>query len=302
VEPGQRGAVPEFHGGGRRAAMTLLVIGNTALDSFFRVARLPLEGESVLAEQGDAGPGGKGFNQAASARRAGADVRFMTMLGSDAAGDRLAGWIVAEGLDGPGVLRRDGASDQSLILVGPSGENVIVTTAAAVAALPPETVLAAAQALGPGDGLLMQGNLAPDLTAAALAAARARGALTLLNPSPLRAGAGAAAAHADVLVMNEGEAQALDAPARVRVTSLGARGARLDIGGETVFVAAPVVAARDTTGAGDALAGVFAAWMLAGRPPEAALAAAVRAASATVARVGAGAALPGVGDLAALTP
>lgn len=279
--------------------MTLLVIGNVALDRSFSVERLPAEGESVFAAAPREGPGGKGFNQAATARRAGAPVRFVTMLGTDEAGVRLASWIAAEGLDGPGVLRRPGPSDQSLILVGPSGENVVVTTADAMAALPADVALAAASALGPGDGLLMQGNLDAELTRAALAAAHARGALTILNPSPLRPGLAAAARCVDALVMNEGEAAALDTAAPIRVVSLGARGARLEQGGHTLSVPASTVRARDTTGAGDVLAGVFAARLLAGRPAAEALAAAVRAASAKVARSGAGDALPSPADLAA---
>ncbi len=147
--------------------MTLLVVGNAALDRSFAVERLPAEGESVFAAAPREGPGGKGFNQAATARRAGAAVRFLTMLGTDEPGARLAAWIAAEGLDGPGVMRREGASDQSLILVGPAGENVVVTTTDAVAALPAAAALAAAAALGPGDGLLMQGNLDAELTRAA---------------------------------------------------------------------------------------------------------------------------------------
>jgi len=280
--------------------VTLLVIGNAALDRFFAVERLPGAGESVLAAEGVAEAGGKGFNQAATARRAGAAVRFMTMLGSDAAGATLARRIAEEGLDGPGILRCEGPSDQSQVLVAPGGENIIVTTTAAIAALPASAVLGAARALERGDGLLMQGNLDAGLTAQALALARERGATTILNPSPLRAGHAAAAALADVLVMNEGEAAALGVAAPLRIVSLGARGARLETAAGARLVPAPPVAACDTTGAGDVLAGVLAALLLAGRSPAEALAIAVRAASAKVARAGAGGALPAAADLAAM--
>jgi ribokinase len=280
--------------------VTLLVIGNTALDRFFAVDRLPGAGESVLAAESATEAGGKGFNQAATARRAGAAVRFMTMLGADAAGETLARRIAEEGLDGPGILRCAGPSDQSQVLVAPGGENIVVTTTAAIAALPGSAVLEAARLLDRGDGLLMQGNLDAGLTAQALALARERGAMTILNPSPMRAGHEATAAQADVLIMNEGEAAALGVAAPLRVVSLGSRGARLETGAGALLIPAPPVVARDTTAAGDVLAGVLAALLLAGRSPAGALAAAVRAASAKVARAGSGGALPDAAGLAAL--
>lgn len=280
--------------------MTLLVAGNIAVDKFYAVDRLPAEGESVLAGEGAVEPGGKGFNQAAIAARCGASVRFMTVIGDDADAAMLGEALAQEGLDGPLALRRPGPSDRSLVLVDPAGRNMVITTAAAVAALPRAALLAAAGALGPGDGFLMQGNADPTLTAEALTLARARGARAILNPSPLRPGLDAAAAAADVLILNEGEAAATPSDAALRVVTLGARGARLESGGRSVTVPAPPAAARDTTGAGDVLAGVFAARLLAGDAPAEALARAVRAASAKVSRAGTGAALPSRAELAAL--
>lgn len=280
--------------------MTLLVAGNIAVDRFYAVDRLPAEGESVLADEGAVEPGGKGFNQAVTAARCGAHVRFMTVLGDDADAAMLAEALAREGLDGPLALRRAGPSDRSLVLVDREGRNMVITTVRAVAALPRDALLAAAGALGPGDGLLMQGNADPVLTAEALSLARARGARAMLNPSPMRSGLGAAAAAADVLIVNEGESAAAPVEAALRVVTLGPRGARLDAGGRSVMAPAPPAAARDTTGAGDVLAGVFAARLLAGDAPVDALARAVRAATAKVSRAGTGGALPSRAQLAAL--
>ena len=282
--------------------MRLLVIGNAALDRSFRVDRLPREGESVLAAPATAEPGGKGLNQAVMAARTGADVTLLTVLGSDDAGATLRRHLRAEGLDGPFLLEHQGPSDESIVLVGPAGDNLIVTTHAAAAALPPAAARAAIATLAPGDHLLMQGNLVERTTIESLAAARARGVRTLFNPSPLRPGTAAAFGHVDILIANATEAAALadGMVPPVTVTTLGAAGARLTTAAGSREIAAPVVAAVDTTGAGDVLAGVLAGRLTRGDALETALGIAVRAASAKVGRAGTAAALPTAAELRAL--
>jgi ribokinase len=281
----------------------LLVIGNAAVDRCYRVDRLPREGESVLAAAASMEPGGKGLNQAVMAARTGANVTLLAMLGSDDAGALLRRHLRAEGLDGPWLLEYTGPSDESIVLVGPSGDNLIVTTHAAAASLPAATALRAIAELVPGDSLLMQGNLDERTTADALAAARARGIRTLFNPSPLRPTTAKALAHVDIVIANAAEAAALaNNPVPVRVTTLGAAGAELTTATGSRRFAAPPVAAVDTTGAGDVLAGVLAGYLAQGEPLEAALDLAVRAASLKVSRAGTAAALPTAAELRALRP
>jgi ribokinase len=279
----------------------LLVIGNAALDRCYRVERLPGEGESVLAAPATAEPGGKGLNQAVMAARSGAAVTLLAMLGSDAAGGTLRRHLRAEGLESRFLLDHPGPSDESIVLVGPQGDNLIVTTHAAAASLPVATLREALATIGAGDCLLMQGNLDEAATIDALAAARALGVRTLFNPSPLRPGAAAALAHVDILIANALEAAALAAaPVPITITTLGAMGARLATSAGSRLFPAPAVTAVDTTGAGDVLAGVFAGRLTCGDPLETALGLAVEAASLKVGRGGTAAALPSAAELRAL--
>ena len=101
------------------------------------------------------------------------------------------------------------------------------------------------------------------------------------------------ASDADARALFEGSAAADAAeaiaglgPDEVVVTA-GADGCALRAGGDTMTVAPEPVEAVDPTGAGDALAGGYLAWRLAGRAPDAAVRAATRAAAATVSFVGA---------------
>ena len=69
---------------------TVCVIGSSNLDFTVSVPRLPGVGETVSGGTLVTSPGGKGANQAVAARRLGADVAFVTLLGADPMGDRLA--------------------------------------------------------------------------------------------------------------------------------------------------------------------------------------------------------------------
>ena len=70
--------------------MSVLVVGNAALDRVFAVQRLPTPGETLLARSSERRLGGKGVNQAVAAARAGADVRFVGGVGSDPESDEIA--------------------------------------------------------------------------------------------------------------------------------------------------------------------------------------------------------------------
>jgi sugar/nucleoside kinase (ribokinase family) len=62
----------------------VLVLGNATLDVIQRVARLPLPGETVLAQGLTRCAGGKGLNQAVAASRTGAATRLAAPAGRDA--------------------------------------------------------------------------------------------------------------------------------------------------------------------------------------------------------------------------
>ena len=63
----------------------VVVVGSFNVDHVWTTAALPRAGETLSGEYAT-GPGGKGFNQAVAARRAGADTAFVCALGDDAGG------------------------------------------------------------------------------------------------------------------------------------------------------------------------------------------------------------------------
>ncbi|MFN3613693.1 MAG: PfkB family carbohydrate kinase [Rubrimonas sp.] len=273
-----------------------------------RTAVLPKAGASVHVRLGSAGPGGKGLNQAAAMVRAGVAVRLIAGTGRDARAAMIREAIAPEGL-AEGLIPLEGvATDWSCIVVGDDGENMVLTTAEAAAALTAGTIAQSLEAARPGDLLVVQGNLTVESTAATLNLARERGMRTALNPSPAQAGFAPLLALADMLFVNCEEAEAfggadaLAATCEQLVLTQGAEGAALREGARTETISAVRTKVADPTGAGDTFMGVALAasqgrgWKL----DAAALAAGARAAALTVARDGAFAALPTRAEMTAV--
>lgn len=277
----------------------VLVLGNATLDVIQTVERLPRPGETLLSCGMLRCPGGKGLNQAVAAARTGASVSLAAPVGRDADAAFLAHELSREpGLE---IAWRivDATTDMSSIWVASDGENMIVSTAASAWRLTPEHARSLCADLTPSDILLMQGNLRADTTTAAVEAARARDACTVLNTAPISWDMRPIIGLFDIVIANEGEAAMVtggdlaafwptlrDRGVGTAVVTLGARGARLFGIGEDSIIAAPRTRAIDTTGAGDVMVGTLVGLLAQGRDQRAAATTAVAAASLSVTRPG----------------
>ncbi|GAA5004762.1 ribokinase [Pseudoluteimonas lycopersici] len=283
--------------------MNVAVVGSFNVDHVWRVASLPQPGATLSGEYAS-GPGGKGFNQAMAARRAGAKTAFVCALGEDLGAQLARALCVGDDID-----LRDFACDSSTgtagIYVDANGRNSIVVAPGANARLDVEFVESALSALAAPSVVLAQLESPPEAIAAALRFGRERGAMTILNPAPANVAVpGSLLALADVLTPNETEFAALlgrhvgeriDADAvsgidqgrlhalcrdlghdATVVVTLGASGCFVSHpeanlrGDESACyrIAADAARVADTTGAGDAFNGALAA-SLALRPDAA---------------------------------
>lgn len=290
----------------------LHVVGNVAIDTVFTVDRFPLPGETIVAAAMVEDIGGKGANQAVVAARAGVPVRLVAAVGDDEAARLIRSALQAEGVLGDGLCTIPGPTDRSSIYVDGRGENTIVSLVGAARAFDP-LALGALEGLAPGDTVLCQGNLRPEVLTACLAKARQAGARTALNPSPVFPAEGFDWRLADLLVFNRVEVQQIaghkdpragarqlrTAGAGTVVVTLGREGAML-LGAEEHGASAPAVDAIDTTGAGDVFCGVLVAMRINGRAWPDALALATQAAALSVTRRGVLTAFPTAGEIGAM--
>lgn len=257
----------------------VVVIGSTNLDLTVTVARLPREGETVLGGELLLSNGGKGANQAVAAHRAGAEVRFLTMLGRDSFGDRLYQGLVAEGLPGDGLLRGESAlTGVALITVDRQGRNQITVAPGSNWALLPAVLEQHESFLAGGTAMLTQLEIPIVTIERALQFAKAHGMTTILNPAPAAFLSDDLLRHVDLLTPNATEAEALTGIAvsdptsaeaaakailrrgsQVVIVTLGAQGALLCTASDVRHLPAIPVKSIDTTAAGDAFNGALAA-------------------------------------------
>lgn len=285
----------------------LLVIGSYNRDLVLTMAQLPAAGETVAAAGVAQFDGGKGSNQAVQAARCGVRVTMVGALGADGAGQSARALWAAEGIDAY-VQDCTAATGQAVIFVDAAGENCIAVVAGANGALASAYVAGAVRDVAPRV-VLAQREVPDAAILAGFHAARALGALTMLNAAPAGVVPAALLAATDLLVVNEGEAAALggDLAALAAghalgvIVTQGAAGAtRIARDGAVRAWPAFAVAVRDTTGAGDAFTGCLAAWLAMGATIDAAMPFALAAGALACTRDGAVPSLHGRAAIAAM--
>lgn len=223
--------------------------------------------------------GGLAANAAVTAARLGYRTAFAGYLGNDLYGDAHLAEFHASGVDTSLVLRGDPPTSLSAILVKPDGARTLVNYQQA---LPQLAANAVDLAVNPPGALLFDGHQLP-LAVPLIQQARALGIPTVLDADSVNEGTTVLMGLVEFLVASErfgrqftGCADSLDAAIALRgyaptvVVTVGERGlawhSRADSRfgpGEGWFPAFSIEAV-DTTGAGDAFHGAFAAGLSAG--------------------------------------
>jgi len=309
--------------------VSLFVVASFIQACCWRVARLPLAGESVAASEISSEPGGKGFNVAIAASRLGAQVSVLVGLGEDAAADAAlqllqqhaitpvyAYRLASQSGHGAGLIAADGANMVSVYL----GPNQLLTA----------THVDHAQA-SIQSASLVYAQFETSLAAIqqCFALARQAGRQTVLNPSPWQPIPQALLSQTAILIVNQHEAaqllawsaellaasaetallalrQAMQAfyqqwPGELLVVTLGALGSvAMTQAGEWVMVPAWPVTAVDTLGAGDAFSAGLCVALMRGEPLVPALAYANACGACVVQTPGVLAALPDTLAVAAM--
>ena len=268
----------------------VVVVGSFVQDLTWKCPDFPRPGETIVGTF-VTGPGGKGSNQAIAAGRTGVPTLFIGAVGRDAFAEDARRFYRANKIGARFIEKPRHATGTAGILVSAAGQNEIIVALGANAVISKRDI----------DSRVITGarvvvsQLESNLVTAAhvLRTARRAGVRTVLNPAPMRPDFDVSLLkHVDILIPNETEFTALvnripntgrtdfseaelaglspDALHRlcrqlgvpVVIVTLGAKGCLVSQPEGHAFLPAYAVKAVDTTGAGDAFVGGFAAGLV----------------------------------------
>lgn len=290
----------------------LIFFGTTNLDLCFNVERLPTPGESLIGAL-VRHPGGKGANQAVAAARLGLRPKLFTRIGDDEAGGVLMNSLVNAGVLTDAVLiAKAEVSGSALVMVGDDGGNMIVIDPGANANVTADVIDQVAVHIEPASIVVAEMGLPVAALERLFALKKDLGFRLIFNPAPVRHGLSRAAwSQVDYVTPNESEAYELtgveivcshtaaQAAAallalgpKAALITLGARGAFYSDGKQSFLIPSFPVVVVDTTAAGDAFNGGFAAALALGTPVRDAVRRAMAVAALCVTKRGAQPSMP----------
>ena len=303
------------------AKQGVAILGIYAADLMFMATRQPEMGETLIGSKFAIGPGGKGSNQSVAAARAGAKVTFISRVGKDTFGDAALAMYAKEGITTLVPQDESHATGAAYIFLQEgTGANAIIVVPGAAGQVGLADVNAAREAITASAVFMVQLETPVAAALASLKLAKDNGVITIFNPAPATKLDDAIYALCDYCTPNESEASLLTgvevtdlASARqaadvllqkgvgTALITLGGQGSLLHGKGKSVHV--PIFSAGkviDTTGAGDAFNGGFAAALARGASAEEAARFGSAVAGLSVTRFGTAPSMPYLHEVEAL--
>ncbi|OQW79939.1 MAG: carbohydrate kinase [Proteobacteria bacterium ST_bin11] len=250
--------------------LDVLCIGHASYDLVFSVTHHPGPDEKIVADDLLGCGGGPAANAAVTVAKLGGKAGFCGYLGNDVYGDSHLRELQEHGVDTHFVVRGASPTPLSTVLVKPNGQRALINYKGQTSALPATSIdfdaLAAKVLLFDGHEPHLSLNLLNQLT---------QPIPTVLDAGSLHDGTLALMDKVEYLVCSEkfavqyagDENLALSKLAQVApvvVITLGERGLIWQRDQDLGSLNAPPIVAIDTTGAGDAFHGAFAAGLASG--------------------------------------
>ncbi|KAH7543929.1 hypothetical protein JRO89_XS15G0063000 [Xanthoceras sorbifolium] len=295
----------------------LVVVGSANADIYVEIDRLPEEGETISAKNGQTLAGGKGANQAACGAKLSHPTYFVGQVGEDANGKLITEALAGCGvhLDYVNVLKNGAPTGHAVVMLQSNGQNSIIIVGGANMSGWPQSCDYDLEVVRSAGILLLQREIPDSVNIQVAKAARIAGVPVILDAGGMDAPIPRELLNViDILSPNETELGRLtgmptnsfeeiseavikchEMDVKQVLVKLGAKGSALFIEGEKPIKQPIISAARvlDTTGAGDTFTAAFAVALVEGKSKEECLKFAAAAASLCVQVKGA---IPGMPD------
>jgi ribokinase len=286
----------------------IVVVGSINMDLVVTAAHIPAAGETILGTDFQNHPGGKGANQAVAAARlgvpSGLQVQMIGQVGSDDIGKQLRDGLNKAGVDTSSVGTASGSSGVALISVSATGENSIVVIPGANTQVTPAFLDQHAEKIRKAGLVLAQLEIPLETVVHLATLCTNAGVPLILDPAPARELPAELFRQVAWFTPNEtetafyiGETEKNLATSAQELQAKGIKGVVLKLGSKGAFLAdhsgsemriQPFhVQAVDSTAAGDAFNGAFAAAITMGQSRLEAAMFASAAAAISVTRKGA---------------
>jgi len=294
------------------------VLGIFVADISFSGPKIPVVGETILGNNYNIGPGGKGCNQAIAIARLGGKVNFISKIGKDDYGQLAINTLNQNNIDTSAIIK---SSDHQTGVAGimvdkKTGKNAINVITGAPSTLTIDEVNKNIDKIKNSKIFLTQLEIPKNVTLHSLKIAKENDVLTILNPAPASEISKEFFNYIDYFTPNETEAEfytgikitnkkeakeasieLLNLGLKKVIITLGDKGLFYSDGKEEIHLKATSVKAIDTTGAGDAFNGGLAFALSKNKSIKYALNLANQIAGLSTTKLGAGNSMPTTGDL-----
>lgn len=296
----------------------VVVLGIFVADAAFRSDKMPKRGETVLGSSFALGPGGKGSNQAVACARMGAETHFISKLGQDDFAQlALKTWAEAGVIPHAAQDTNTYTGAACILIDDKTGDNAIVVSPGAAGTIGEVDIEENRALIETADVFITQLEQPMAAAFSALKIAKEAGVTTILNPAPATELPKGMLALCDYVTPNESETEILtgitveteedaeraciafrEKGVETPMITMGARGVYLSGHGLVPAIEVPKVV--ETTGAGDAFNGGFAACLSEGATPLKAVQVGCKVAGLSVTKPGAAASMPTRAEVEAL--
>ncbi len=285
----------------------VIVAGSINMDVVAEASKHPKVGETVLGEDIQFIPGGKGSNTAIASSKQEVETLLIGKIGRDDFGTTLENFLKSQGINLKYLLKTDQVKTGTAVVTLAQKDNTIVIIPGANFELKIKDLQSVA--IKAGDILVSQFEIPTNIVEAFFKKGKKSQAMTILNPSPAKKVSKTLLKLSDILVINEvelafysgrGEIKDLSFKniaslasklksfdAQVIVVTLGKLGVVVVEKNRMYQIPSKKVKVVDTTGAGDCFLGALAAKLAEGAELKNALSYANMAASLKVQRLGA---------------